>query len=118
MPIFNGGRTILASREKFIATKRKERQKEEKIKNLLHEFSQKSMELQSRELMVQSLEASLQEAQKKLRVTERSYEFGKSTRVDILESINTLLNQEVELARERTQLFNESQRFLWETGLL
>jgi outer membrane protein TolC len=118
MPIFNSGRTIFASKEKYLATKRKEREKEERIKTLVNDFSQKSMELQSRELMVQSLEASLQEAQRKLRVTERSYEFGKSTRVDILESIGTLLNQEVELARERTQLFNESQRFLWETGLL
>ena len=118
MPIFNSGRTILAGREKYIATKRKERQKEEKIKNLLHEFSQKSIELQSLEFMVQSLEASFKEAQRKLRVTEKSFDFGKSTRVDIMESIGTLLNQEIELAKERTHLFNESQRFLWETGLL
>lgn len=118
VPIFNGGRTVFSHQEKVLATKRKERERQQKIQNLLNEFSQKSMELQSRELLVQSLEASHKEAQRKLRMTERSYEFGNSSRVEVLESIDALLNKEIELARERTRLFNESQRFLWETGLL
>ena len=69
------------------------------------------------ETLVASLTLNVSQFEELYRLTEKSYQLGKSTLIELLQVQDSLLDSKISLAQNKIQFYTLSQNYLWQAGL-
>lgn len=117
IPLFGGGSLISSNFENYFAKKQIQytmAQRKLETKNKLNNTRIKITALQT---MVASLSLNVSQFEELYRLTNKSYQLGKSTLLELLEVQDNLLDSKISLAQNKIQFYTLSQNYLWQAGL-
>ena len=117
IPLFNGGSLVSSSFEEFYANKQNEyflNQKKLETKNYLINTL---IKINALETLLSSLNLNVSQFEELYRLTEKSYQLGKSTLLELLQVQDSLLDSKISLAQNKIQFYTLSQNYLWQAGL-
>ena len=118
IPLFNGGSLFSSSFEEFYANKQNEYSIEKKKLETKNQLTNSLIKINALETLVASLTLNVSQFEELYRLTEKSYQLGKSTLLELLQVQDNLLDSKISLAQNKIQFYTLSQNYLWQAGLL
>lgn len=117
IPIFGGGNFASSHFEEYFAKKQNEysiAQKKLETHNQLHNTS---IKIKALEKMVTSLQLNVSQFEELYRLTQKSYQLGRSSLFELLEVQDNLLDSKINLAQTKINYYTLSQNYLWQAGI-
>ncbi len=111
IPLFNSGGTIASQFEEYYATRVIDYQKRLKIQGLDHQLKNAVIKISALCSQVKSLEKNVEQFEELSRLTTKSYQLGKSTLLELLESHDRLLESKILLAENKIQLYQIAETY-------
>ncbi len=117
IPLFNGGSLISSNFEEYFAKKQNEYTMAQKKLETQNNLNNTLIKIQALETLVNSLSINVSQFEELYRLTQKSYQLGKSTLLELLEVQDNLLDSKISLAQNKIQYYTLSQNYLWQAGL-
>ncbi len=116
IPLFNGGSLISSNFEEYFAKKQNEYTMEQKKLETKNQLTNTLIKINALETLVSSLTLNVSQYEELYRLTQKSYQLGKSTLLELLEVQDNLLDSKISLAQNKIQFYTLSQNYLWQAG--
>lgn len=117
IPLFSGGSFTSSHFERYFAAKQIEYTMSQRKLQVENQLSNTLTKVNALESLVSSLTLNVSQYEELYRLTQKSYQLGKSTLIELLEVQDNLLNSKIDLAQQKIQFYNLSQNYLWQAGL-
>ena len=117
IPIFGGGNFISSHFEEYFAAKQNEYTMNLKKLETINFLSNTQIKIKALEKQVASLSINVNQFEELYRLTQKSYQLGKSTLSELLEVQDNLLDSKISLAQTKINYYTLSQNYLWQAGL-
>ena len=117
IPIFGGGSLIFSNFEQYFAKQQTKYSMAQKKLEIENNLSNSLIKINALETLVASLSLNVSQYEELYRLTNKSYQLGKSTLMELLEVQDKLLDSKINLAQNKIQFFTLSQNYLWQAGL-
>ena len=117
IPLFNGGSLVSSSFEEFYANKQNEYTLGKRKLETKNQLINTLVKINALETLVASLTLNVSQFEELYRLTEKSYQLGKSTLIELLQVQDSLLDSKISLAQNKIQFYTLSQNYLWQAGL-
>jgi outer membrane protein TolC len=117
IPIFGGGSLISTNFEEYFAKQQIKYSMAQKKLEIQNNLNNSLIKMNALETLVASLTLNVSQYEELYRLTNKSYQLGKSTLMELLEVQDNLLDSKINLAQNKIQFFTLSQNYLWQAGL-
>jgi outer membrane protein TolC len=117
IPLFGGGNFISSHFEEYFAAKQNEYTMNLKKLETINFLSNTQIKIKALEKQVASLAINVNQFEELYRLTQKSYQLGKSTLSELLEVQDNLLDSKISLAQTKINYYTLSQNYLWQAGL-
>ena len=117
IPLFGGGNFISSHFEEYFAAKQNEYTMNLKKLETINLLSNTQIKIKALEKQVASLLINVNQFEELYRLTQKSYQLGKSTLSELLEVQDNLLDSKISLAQTKINYYTLSQNYLWQAGL-
>ncbi len=117
IPLFSGGSFITSNFEEYFAKKQNEYTMAQRKFETQNQLNNTLIKINALETLVASLTLNVSQFEELYRLTQKSYQLGKSTLLELLEVQDNLLDSKISLAQNRIQFYTLSQNYLWQAGL-
>ena len=117
IPLFGGGNFISSHFEEYFAAKQNEYSMNLKKLETINLLSNTQIKIKALEKQVASLAINVNQFEELYRLTQKSYQLGKSTLSELLEVQDNLLDSKISLAQTKINYYTLSQNYLWQAGL-
>lgn len=118
IPLFNSGHGVLSTIESHYANLLNNKNYEIEKQNFLHSREETLLKINSLQQEIQSLQKNILLYEELNRLTLKSYQLGKSTLIELLDSQDSLFDSKFNLAQLKIQLFSHFQNYLYKSGNL
>lgn len=117
IPLFASGRMLSSWNERAQAARNAEIQSEKNRERIKNEVKNRVLQARAQEKNVYSLGIQWEQQQEIARLTQKSFELGKSTMSDLLSSQNDLLQSQIDLAQAKVQWAILLRQVAWDLGV-
>ncbi len=117
IPLFNGGNLISSNFEEFYANKQNEYSLKQRKLETKNQLTNSLIKINALETLVSSLALNVSQFEELYRLTQKSYQLGKSTLLELLQVQDNLFDAKISLAQNKIQFYNLSQNYLWQAGI-
>lgn len=117
IPLFGGGSLISSNFEEYFAKQQIKYTMAQKRLEIQNNLNNSLIKINAMEKLVASLALNVSQYEELYRLTNKSYQLGKSTLMELLEVQDNLLDSKINLAQNKIQFFTLSQNYLWQAGL-
>ena len=117
IPLFTGGSLVSSSFEEFYANKQNEYSLVQRKLETKNQLTNALTKINALETLVSSLTLNVSQFEELYRLTQKSYQLGKSTLIELLQVQDNLFDSKISLAQNKIQFYTLSQNYLWQAGL-
>lgn len=117
IPLFSGGSFASTHFEKYFAKKQVELTVMRQKMELENDLNNSLIKISALEEMVSSMALNVSQFEELYRLTNKSYQLGKSSLFELLEVQDDLLDAKISLAQNKIQLYTLSQNYRWQAGI-
>jgi outer membrane protein TolC len=117
IPLFGGGNFISSHFEEYFAVKQNEYSMNLKKLETINLLTNTQIKIKALEKQVSSLAINVNQFEELYKLTQKSYQLGKSTLSELLEVQDNLLDSKISLAQTKINYYTLSQNYLWQAGL-
>ena len=117
IPLFGSGSFVSSHFETYFAKKQLEYSYSQKKMELKNSLTNTMTKIEALEILVDSLTINVSQYEELYKLTQKSYQLGKSSLLELLEVQDNLLDSKIKLAQNKIQLYTLSQNYLWQAGL-
>lgn len=117
IPLFGSGSFVSSQFETYFAKKQLEYSYSQKKMALKNSLTNTMTKIEALEILVDSLTINVSQYEELYKLTQKSYQLGKSSLLELLEVQDNLLDSKIKLAQNKIQLYTLSQNYLWQAGL-
>ena len=117
IPLLGSGSFISSHFETYFAKKQLEYTYSQKKMALKNSLTNTMTKIEALDILVDSLIINVSQYEELYKLTQKSYQLGKSSLLELLEVQDNLLDSKIKLAQNKIQLYTLSQNYLWQAGL-
>ncbi|MBI4925662.1 MAG: TolC family protein [Bdellovibrio sp.] len=116
IPIFSGGSLLSSNLEKYHANQASEFKTQKDILGFLDEVENEKIQIQTLFSTLEAQKLSLSQNEEIVRLSFKSYQLGKATMLELLNSQTDLIDAKINLAKTKIDLSALVKRFAWNLG--
>ena len=117
VPLFSGGRVFSAAIESSAAQEAARAQGSHDAVQLRNDLEDQRMRINALQKLIISLKLTVDQNQQVRELSFKSYQLGKSTMVELLDSQNALIESKINLAQSKTDLAVSTRQLAWNLGV-
>lgn len=117
IPLFSGGSLLSTYHEKFHAQKANQIKHEKDILNFLNQVKMEKVQIQTLLSTLESQKLILSQNEEILRLSFKSYQLGKATTLELLNSQDALIDAKLNLAKTKLDLAALTRQFAYHLGV-
>jgi len=116
IPLFNGGHLLSSQFQTYHAQNRLQYLTENQKLSIDHQLDLLRSSIDAQEKQVQALKISIDQYDELYRLTQKSYQLGKSTLFELQSVEENVFNAKIEYVQNLIQLTEQKENYLWQTS--